>query len=761
MTFGVSLLRRPIAVAVFFGTVCLLGVASLFVMPVDLLPDIRVPRYAVRCLAPGISAETLERTVTLPVEAAVRGIGGLKRTASVTRDGVTVISAEFVWSSDPDAVLLELRERMERVTPLLPPGVRRPSVLRVDPNEDPVISVAIAPRAQGAGSGGEEELLAGVSDLASGVLRRRLELVEGVGMVGLAGVRSREVRIDADGARLIASGLVPDDLLLAVRSSLAYIQAGEAERSGMRHQVIVATEFSGVQALRDLLLRGSGGAPAVRLGEVARVEWSVTEPAGRIRVAGREVVELRIIKDPAANAIATAERVREEVRRLQVEFPDLELSVVADRTAYIRRTAAEVIDAGLLGAGLSFGIFFLVLRNWRDPLVVGVSYPVCVLATLFVLHLLGIHLNVISLAGLALGIGMLGDNAVIVVENIRRSVERGLPAHRAVLEGAARIGVPVAVSTATNVAVFLPVLTLDGVGRQLFGQMAVAMTVSLLVSLLVATTLVPVLVDRFPWTGGIRTGSVPSGPAIRWLTKYLGWAIRRRVLVVGISGSVMAAAMVYAASLPTGGTPVMDDTSLTVTVDFPPATPKDELGRHVQSFERKLLSLRGVTGVRLESGTLEEADSWAAEGSSASRVVASIESDAGADIRPLQDRIRSWTKVMEGQVTGLRTAVGPRATPFDRLLEFGSRGIAVRITGLQEDDWSRCSSELLDAVASVRGVADIAHAGTSRVDEQVILPIRRRPLSTACRSTEWRRRSLHSARVPFCCSTKGAPSRSA
>ncbi len=143
----------------------------------------------------------------------------------------------------------------------------------------------------------------------------------------------------------------------------------------------------------------------------------------------------------------------------------------------------------------------------------GVSYPVCVLATLFVLHLLGIHLNVISLAGLALGIGMLGDNAVIVVENIRRSVERGLPAHRAVLEGAARIGVPAAVSTATNVAVFLPVLTLDGVGRQLFGQMAVAMTVSLLVSLLVATTLVPVLVDRFPWTGGIRTGSVPSGPA--------------------------------------------------------------------------------------------------------------------------------------------------------------------------------------------------------------------------------------------------------
>jgi HAE1 family hydrophobic/amphiphilic exporter-1 len=317
---------------------------------------------------------------------------------------------------------------------------------------------------------------------------------------------------------------------------------------------------------------------------------------------------------------------------------------------------------------------------------------------------------------------MLGDNAVIVVENIRRSAERGLPVRRAVLEGAARVGVPAAVSTATNVAVFLPVLTLDGVGRQLFGQMAVAMTVSLLVSLLVATTLVPVLVDRLPWTGGIRTGSAPSDPQIRWLTNLLGWAIRRRVVVVAIAGSAMGAGMLYAAFLPTGGTPVMDDTSLTVTMDFPPATPQNDLLHHVRSFERRLLTLTGVQWLRLESGTLEESDSWAAEGSSSTRVVASIESDAGADIRPLQDRIRSWTRIMEGQVAGLRTAVGPRATPFDRLLEFGSRGIAIRFTGLQEGDWSRRSQELLDAVASVRGIADIAHSGTSSIDEKVILP---------------------------------------
>lgn len=258
MNFCASLLLRPVTVAVFFGALCILGIAALLDIPVDLLPEMHVPRFAVRCLAPGIGADALERTVTLPVEAAVRGIGGLKRTASSTRDGVTEISAEFAWSTDPEAVLMELRERMERVSPLLPSGVRRPSVLRVDPNEDPVISVAIAPRAQGAIAGEQEELLAGASDLASGVLRRRLELVEGVGMVGLAGLRTREVRIDADGEKLIASGLVPDDLLLAVRSSLACLPAGVAERSGTSHQVIVATEFPGVQAFRDLLLRGRG-----------------------------------------------------------------------------------------------------------------------------------------------------------------------------------------------------------------------------------------------------------------------------------------------------------------------------------------------------------------------------------------------------------------------------------------------------------------------------------------------------------------------
>jgi len=717
MSLSRLVLERRVALTVAYIAVTVAGISALFVIPVDLLPCISVPRLVVRTLAPGIAAGDLERSVTIPLEAAVQGIQGLKRTTAVTREGISVVTAEFSWSTDPGSALLEIRERVERTVQHLPAGIRAPTVLHVDPLEEPLLTVAMAPSRPHAC----EETLVGTSELASGIFRRRLERVDGVGMVTIAGCRQRVLGINADPDRLCAAGLVPADLMEALRSSAVCIPMGEAIRDSRGATVILATEFRGPASPGAILLRTRPGGVAVRLGDVARVDWTVAEPAGRFHVNGREVVELKIMKEPAANAIATAARVREELKRLGSEYPDVACAVVTDESAFIRRTASDVIDAALVGGGLAFGVLFLVLRNWRDPLVVGVSFPVSVLGTVFVLQVLGMTLNVVSLAGLALGVGMLGDNAVIVVENIRRYVDRGLPVRQAVMDGATRITIPAAVSTLTNVAVFLPVLFLDGVGRRLFGEMAVSMSAALLVSLVVATTLVPMLMDRFPSAAHPRGRRQLRATAGRIVAGYIRWSMQRNRLVVAAATGVLVASTVVAFGLEPETSPALDDAALSLTLDFPPSTPLREMLDRIEPFESSLSAVPGIAGVYTEIGTPEEADVWSVGSSSPQRVCMLLVLDRGAQAGQVSDRVRRSTERLARQVVGLRTSLGPRSTSFDRLLDLGNRRIALRITGVEDDAWARTSADVRRLVAAVPGVFDVTAPDDSPVTPAGVL----------------------------------------
>ena len=718
-------LSRPVAVTVFFSAVSTLGIVAVFTLPVDFLPPITLPRLAVRILAPGVPLQILEAKVTTPVEAALEGIAGTKRTSSWTRDGAVVVLAELSWAANVGSAMLEARERLEQLAAGFPRGTGRPVILRADPATQPVLLIAVSMRNSGGGGDRrrvatfqqDDSSKAGVTEFAVESLRSRLARLEGVGMVSVVGGVGRELEVCVNPRSLPAQRLCIENIVSAIRESRTDEHGGAVEYQGLTLPIRVMGQYGGPDELESLPVWSDGGTRCVRLGDVASVRWSVRPVAGVIRLDGKDVVELRVHKEPSGNAVRVAERVQEEIRYLEKEYPEYRFAVVNDDGVFIRRSVDDVMEAIVLGGLLSVVVLLVSLRNWVDPLAVGLSLPISILATVFVMQLLDIHLNVISLAGLALGVGMLGDNGTIVAENTRRLIEEGKPFHKAILEGAGGVNLAVTASTLTNIAVFLPVLLLDGVASRLFAQMAATMTIALLVSLVVAVTIVPLVLCRFP---GDRRGSLnfEGTPVDRMLRRAedvsrrranicVRWSLGHTVHVLAAAGTGLIAATLVAFRMDSASTPSLDNSCITVSLDFPHGTSLHDVRTHVIGLESVLARDAGVFSLHSEIGIVDGADIWNASFSSAGHVFLTVRVHPDVNFSDLMRRTRKVVAALEKEVHGLRAAVRPRYTTMDHLLGTGTNEIAVRIIGVSDETSDEVTDRVVQVMRNVQGVVDL------------------------------------------------------
>ncbi|MEM8964301.1 MAG: efflux RND transporter permease subunit, partial [Acidobacteriota bacterium] len=481
MSLPAGAVSRPVTVSMAVLAVTIFGVLASRSLPVDLLPDIAYPTVTVETEYPDAAPWSVEQFVTRPIEEAVGVISGVREMRSVSRPGRSEVILEFDWSQEMDFAALEVRERLGTVQ--LPRETDVPRVLRFDPSLDPIVRVAFA------GPRPLDEL----RQLADRWLKPRLEGVKGVAAAKVRGGLDPEVVVEADEDRLAAYGLTLDELADALEAENINTPGGTLRDYNALYLVRTLHEFEDLEQVKRTVVREQASG-RVRVEDVARVYRGHRDREEAAFLDGSEVVELALYREGSSNTVQVAAAIREELAALNGEMPnDLRLEVLTDQSVFIQAAVDQVRSAALIGGVLAVIVLFFFLRDLLSTVIIALSIPVSVIATFLPMQQFGVSLNIMSLGGLALGIGMLVDSAIVVLEAIDRHRTEGADRRTAAIQGASEVAGAVTASIFTTVCVFLPIVFVEGIAGQLFRDQALTVCFSLIVSLIVALTLIPSL----------------------------------------------------------------------------------------------------------------------------------------------------------------------------------------------------------------------------------------------------------------------------
>ncbi len=473
--------RRPITIFMAAVAVATFGTLAARRLPVDLLPDLSYPTLTIQTEYPDAAPTSVEQFITRPVEEGVGVIPGLRSMRSVSRAGLSEVILEFDWDEEMDFAALDVREKVSLVE--LPDEAEPPRVLRFDPSLDPIMRLSFS----------GDRSLDDLRQLADRWVKPRLEAVRGVAAVKVRGGLDPEIHVEADEDRVAAMGLTLNDLAQALQAENVNRPGGVLKDFHAVYLVRTLHEFNDLQQLRRTVVRETPQG-RVRVEDVATVKRSHKDREEITRSQGQEVVELALHREGSANTVAVAEAVRSELKQIRRAMADdLKLLILSDQSRYISEAVGQVWSAALIGGLLAILILYFFLKDLPSTMIIALSIPVSVVATFLPLYQLGVSLNIMSLGGLALGVGMLVDNSIVVLEAIDRRRREGRSRSEAAVKGAGEVAGAVAASTFTTVSVFFPIVFVQGIAGQLFYDQAVTVCCSLLASLVVSLTLIPAL----------------------------------------------------------------------------------------------------------------------------------------------------------------------------------------------------------------------------------------------------------------------------
>ena len=475
---------RPVTVIMIFAGIILLGLLSWRRLEIELLPDIGFPRISVTTAYANVTPEEIESLVTRPLEGSLSAASGVERISSTSSEGLSVVVAEFSWGQDMDFALLALREKVDLIRGSLPEDIEEPVIAKFDPSSAPIMTLAFI--------GGESPIE--LREVAEREVKPFLQRLEGVAAVSVSGGLVREIVLEVDQGRLYAYNLSLEDVAAKIGQANYSFPAGTIEQGENDYLIRTVGEFEKVADINSVVVgRGSRNIP-VYLKDVGRVVDSVKEKTSLTRLDGAESVGLAIHKEAGVNTVAVIDRVKGKLELLNHDLQGRAyIQVVNDQSGFIRSALRGVGIATISGAVLAFIVLLLFLASLRSAVIIVVSIPVSVLAAFTMMSLGGISLNLMSLGGLALAVGMLVDNSIVVLESIDRKKKIGLDAKEASVAGTKEVGMAVLASTLTTVAVFAPLVYVEGMAGVLFGQLGLTVTFGLLSSLVVAVMLVPTL----------------------------------------------------------------------------------------------------------------------------------------------------------------------------------------------------------------------------------------------------------------------------
>ncbi|HHT9126438.1 MAG TPA: efflux RND transporter permease subunit [Candidatus Brocadiia bacterium] len=501
-------IRRPVTVVMLMAALCIFGWISFDKLPINLLPDISYPTLTVRTNYTGTAPNEIETLISKPIEDAVSIIPNVVRVTSISRPDVSDVVIEFDWKTNMDFASLNVREKLDLVT--LPKEAEQPVLLRFDPSLDPIMRISLY---------GEESLVAlrliaeeeikPVLEGLAGEVREGGSLL-GAGLSGRGGVAAvkvsgglqEEIHVEIQEAKLASLGIPISKVAARLKEENVNLTGGSIKEGEAEYLIRTFNEFKRVEEIDDIVLDVKNNVPIV-LGDVSTVTKGYKERSVITRLNGRESLEIAIFKEADANTVTVARLIKEKLEGLNESLKkfsnNLKMEIVFDQSRFIEQSIKEVVNTAILGGILAVIILFFFLRTLKTTLIIGFSIPLSIVATFFFMYISGVSLNIMSLGGLALGIGMLVDNSIVVLESIERYRQKGLNSFEAANRGASDVVSAVMASTFTTVCVFFPIVFVKGIAGQLFRDTALTVCFSLLTSLFVAITLIPMLASLSNW----------------------------------------------------------------------------------------------------------------------------------------------------------------------------------------------------------------------------------------------------------------------
>ncbi len=563
--------QRPIFVSMVACIVLVLGGFSLRYLPVDLFPEIDFPAVSISTEYEDASPEEVEELITRPIERSVSAVTGIEEISSVSAEGVSSITIEFTWGTNLEEAVSDIRDRLDRVVKSLPDGVDRPTLRRYDSAAMPIMRLGV---------GTDMDLLE-AKKLLEDQVQYRLERIPGVASAAVTGGKTREIQVllDMNKAKLLNISL--DELIAKLEAANVTTPAGNLKESRFEIRLRTPGTFASLDEIRDLAITRAPDGSLIYLKDIAEVADTYETLTRHVRVNGKPGIFIAIYKQSGANTVSVAEGVMSELDKINTEMSrQFRITPLMNSAEYIQKAIKNVSDTALYGGLLAVLVLFFFLCNLRSTLIIAVSIPLSVIATFVLIYFCGYTLNVMTLGGLALGIGMLVDNSIVVLENITRLHDDGLDRKNASIQGANEVSAAIVASTLTTVAVFLPLLFARGLAGVMFRQLAVVVAFSLTCSLVAAMALVPMM------SGLLMRESIRHDDKPRTLTEWVlaissrsfkalsdGYAnmldgvLRNRWITIGISVALLAGVFLLLPMIGTELMPAADEGRIRITME--------------------------------------------------------------------------------------------------------------------------------------------------------------------------------------------------
>jgi HAE1 family hydrophobic/amphiphilic exporter-1 len=697
---------RPVLTTMLTLIVVVLGASSLTQLRIDMLPDVEMPTLTVSTEYEGASPEVMERSVTQILEEILATVPGVEEMTSSSSEGDASVRLTFVWGTDINDAATEVRSKLETELEELPEEITRPTVRKFDVNSFPVVVIGISSKLD------PVEL----TTLIEEQIRYRFAQVPGVAQVDAWGGYNRELRVELDQARVRALGLPLNQILSAIRDANLDLPAGSIEEGRYEVTLRAPAEFKSIEDIRAVVVATREGAP-VRLGQIAEVKDTYERISRHVRINNELGIRLAIRKEAGANTVEVATAILDEIEDINRDFPQIEALAVINQGNYIERSITNVANSVLYGGALAVLVLLFFLRNLPSTLVIALAIPISVVATFALVYFAGFTLNLMTLGGLALGVGMMVDSSIVVLEAIfRKHDEQHADPTSASISAAVEVGPAIVASTITTLVIFLPVIFIQGVSGILFRELAYVIAFALITSLVVSLSVVPMLAARMLTR---RDASTPRPGPVAKLNAFatrafealdngyrdlLVWVLRNRIITIGSTLLVLGATVLLVPKLGTEFLPPSDEGEVRVSGEMEVGTRLDLVDAQTRKLEQIVID------------NTPEMTSWVTSvGASGRSPGDGATGDMRISLVPLSERTRSNTEIaadlrekLDGQIPGMtvRTRAPQGQFLLERVLGSSDNGLTVEVRGYDLQTLELLANRALEAMSEIDGLTD-------------------------------------------------------
>ncbi|MBC8090324.1 MAG: efflux RND transporter permease subunit [Phycisphaerae bacterium] len=732
MSIAAFAVKRPVTTVASILCVVLLGSVSLSRLPVSLLPDVGLPVLTIRTVYEGAAAQEVSRFIAEPIEGAIASTPGVVELRSVSRNGEATTTMRFAWGTDMGTTVLSVREKLDQARGSLPQNAQRPTLLTSDPGERPIAVLAV--KSDLAKGGGDIRSLART---AADVHARALEQIDGVASVAVVGQPEDEIHVTVMPERLRSLDITMDQVADAITSENANGASGTIRRGQFRFNVRALTEF---RTPEEILATPVGTAPsAITVRDIGSVSLGLADPVTITRLDGSPAVGLVVYKDAGANTVSVTNRMMEKVAVLQKDFPAVQITVVAAQADFVVDALSNLGQEIVAGGILSLVVIMLFLRDWRVSLAIGLVVPLSVLVALVALQALDVTINVLSLGGLALGVGLLVDTAIVVAESIGRRREEGMPLMQAAIEGTDEVAAPLFAGTLTTVLVFGPIVFVRGLAAALFRDLSLSVVMTVAASLMLALTLMPVMIVGRRGRGGLSApkSKVPDAnrsafnrtldrwgaKLTQWYEQGMVWSLGNPLKVFGMAIALLVVTVALVIKLPKEVLPAVDEGVLVAQLQLPEGTSIESTVDQVARVETSARTF-GATNVyaRVGKATDEEILAGSGPGSSATAQLI-VKIPEGQHAAAFAERLRASLPDLASGALAIDLA---GQSEFGSLIGREGRLVRVELSGTTLGDSERWADSVRTAMQRLKSLSDVrdAYSATQPVIEVSLLRTR-------------------------------------